>query len=229
MKLNKDSKKVWIDYFPLTVTAIALIVLGIIFEQKFIKLCPTLISLVVMLLSAHANRFAFLLGGCNSLLYSIGYIMEKLYPSALSAILISFPFQIASFILWSKNQTKDKEVRVKKMNKKAAIITSILSVASWIIFYFIYERLGTSNLILDNTTFVLGIITTVLSMLRYKEFVYLSAINLIIDTIKWGIITIGNIANITYLIYSFYALYRQIQATYTWETLYKTQNNVTLK
>ena len=226
MSKQNNVKKFWIDYFPLLITAIALIVLGIIFKQKFIKLLPTLTSLVVLLLSAHANRFTFLLGGFNALVYSIGYIMEKLYPSAVSAIAISFPLQMASFILWSKNQTKDKTVRVNRMNKKTAVITTLSSMIAWTISYFIYKQLGSSSLILDNTTFVLGIITTVLSMLRYIEFVYISAISLTIDTLKWGIIATGNPANVTYLIFSIYALYRQFQGIRTWQALYKTQTTL---
>lgn len=224
MEKKLDAKKFWLDLFPILVTGIALVVLGIVFKQKFIKLLPTLVSLLVMLLSAKANRFTFLFGGLNAVVYAIGYFMEGLYPSMVSALAISFPFQIASFILWSKNQTEAKQVRVRRLNAKGGILAAVASVVFWIICYFIYKQLGTTSLILDNTTFVLGILTTVLSMLRYIEYTFISPISLIISIVMWIDLSVSNIANITYVIYTVYALFRQIQATVTWIKLYREQH-----
>ncbi len=224
MKEKITAKKFWLDLFPIILTGLALIVLGIVFKQKFIKLLPTLVSLIVMLLSAHANRFTFILGGLNAIVYAIGYFMEGLYPSVVSALCISFPFQIASFILWSKNQTKTKQVRVQRLTAKGGILTAIASVAFWIICYFIYKQMGTTSLILDNTTFVLGILGTVLSMLRYIEYTFIGPISSFISIVMWIELSINNIANITYVIYTVYALYRQLQATCTWIRLYRSQN-----
>ena len=44
-------------------TAILIIVFSIIRKQSFLKTLPTLVTLIVQLLLARANRFAFLLGG----------------------------------------------------------------------------------------------------------------------------------------------------------------------
>ena len=74
------------------------------FGQKFIKVLPVVVSLFVVLLSAHANRYTFLIGAVNSVIYSVGYIMERLYASVASALLLSFPIQIVSFVLWKKRR-----------------------------------------------------------------------------------------------------------------------------
>jgi nicotinamide riboside transporter PnuC len=94
------------DLLPLFITATLLIGFGIYFEQKFIKLLPTLISLVVYLLSAHLNRYSFLLATVNSCIYAIGFAMENLYASVASALITTVPTSIVSFVLWSKNQIK---------------------------------------------------------------------------------------------------------------------------
>ena len=76
---------------------ILILVAGIITRQMFIKLLPSLISVAVYLLSARVSRFAFLVGGLNSVLYAAGFLMEGVYGSFLSAILFPFPFRSILF------------------------------------------------------------------------------------------------------------------------------------
>lgn len=216
-------KKIITELLPIVITGVLLIVCGIVFKQKFIKLLPTLVSLVVMILSARVNRFAFLLGGLNSVLYSVGYFMERLYPSAISALAFSFPIQIVSFILWSKNQTEKKEVKVRCLNKKSGSVLLLASVVGWIVSFLIYRELGTKSLVLDNTIFVLGIVITVMQMLRFVESPFLNLISLLVGIIQWTILTVENIANINYLIYNVYCFYFAFIAIFEWLRLYRTQ------
>ena len=106
MKLKK--RNLFIDYIPMLLTAILIIVFSFMRKQTLLKTLPTLITLVVQLLLARANRFAFLLGGANAVIYGISYLDEGLYFSMISAILISAPIQIYSFFNWSKKQTGAK-------------------------------------------------------------------------------------------------------------------------
>jgi len=184
---------------------------------------PTLISLVVMLLNARVSRFAFLVGGLNSVLYSIGYFMERLYPSAVSALAFSFPIQIVSFILWSKNRTEKKEVKVRRLNKRSGAVLLGCTTVGWIVCFFIYRALDTKSLVLDNTIFVLGIVVTVMQMLRYVEAPLLNPISLLVGIIQWTILTVENSANANYLIYYVYCFYFGILSIISWISLYKRQ------
>lgn len=216
-------KKIITELLPIVITGILLIVCSIIFKQKFIKLLPTLVSLVVMILSARVSRFAFLLGGLNSALYSVGYFMERLYPSAVSALAFSFPIQIASFILWSKNQTEKKEVKVRRLTKKSGSIVLLCTVIGWIGSFLVYRELGTKSLVLDNTLFVLGIVITIMQMLRFVESPFLNVISLSVGIVQWTVLTIENTANINYLIYYVYCFYFSIVAIFEWIRIYKGQ------
>ncbi|MBR2466218.1 MAG: nicotinamide mononucleotide transporter [Clostridia bacterium] len=220
---KRASKKIFTELFPIAITGILLIACSIVFKQKFIKLLPTLVSLIVMLLSARVSRFAFLLGGLNSALYSVGYFMERLYPSAVSALAFSFPIQIASFILWSKNQTEKKEVKVRRLNKKSGSVLLVASVAGWIVSFLVYRELGTKSLVLDNTIFVLGILITVMQMLRFIESPFLNVISLMVGIVQWTVLTIENTANINYLIYHVYCFYFAVVAIFEWIRIYKGQ------
>lgn len=223
-----NCKKFLLETLPLIITAITLIVLGIVLKQKFIKLLPTLVSLIVYVLIARVNRFAFLVGGLNSIIYAIGYYIEGVYASMASALIYSFPFQIASFILWNKNKTKDNEVKVRRMNLKITIIVIISSIAIWISGYFIYGAVGSKSLILDNTLFVLGLVITILQMFRFMESSFLSPISNVMNITMWIILSVENIANITYVIYLIFALYCQIRSLIKWIYLYKQQKQLTV-
>ena len=54
------------------------------------KTLPTIVTLFVQLLMMSANRYAFLLGGCNSVIYGIVYFMEGVPFSGISALVLSF-------------------------------------------------------------------------------------------------------------------------------------------
>ena len=55
----------------LAVTAILITVTGILFRQNFLHILPLYVSLVVGILQSRANRYACLLGGLNSILYTV--------------------------------------------------------------------------------------------------------------------------------------------------------------
>jgi hypothetical protein len=70
---------------------------------------------------------------------------------------------------------------------------------------------------------VLGLIITLMQMLRYLEAQYLNICTYVLSIVQWTILTVENIANINYLIGATYSLYCQIIAMYNWLRLYKTQ------
>ena len=93
----KFLQKYWLAV--LTVICAALITwTGIQFQQPFLRMLPLYISLCVGMLQSRASRYASLVGGLNSLVYTFVYISLGLYASALYAIAVSFPLQIATFL-----------------------------------------------------------------------------------------------------------------------------------
>ena len=222
-KNEKDLKNKILQYLPIAIAGPLLITLGIVFEQKLIMLLPTIVSLVVGLLVSRVSRYMFLIAGANCVLYSVGYYMNGLYGTALSALAISFPASMVSFVLWSKNQTKTKEVVVRRFNKKSGFIFAVAVVLFWIASYFVYKALDTKTLVFETTVFVLGITITFMQMLRFVETPFFNAASSVISTVQWLIITIESISNINYLIYNVYYLYCVTVSIFKGIQLYKQQ------
>ena len=169
---------------PILITAAAITAAGLWFHQNFFRILPLYVSLFVMILSAQVNRYAFLLGGLNSILYAAVYFAYGLYGMAAYALLVSFPIQIVSFLRWKKHAYRSS-VELKKLTGKQA---------------------GAAYVLLDNTVTLFGICISFLQMFAFLEYTYLM--------IPSGLVTLAlsirmlpeHPEQIAYLIYSIYSL-----------------------
>ena len=220
MKLKK--RNLFIDYIPMLLTATLIIVFSVIRQQTFIKTLPTLVTLVVQILLSRANRFGFLLGGTNALIYGISYFDEGLYFSMISAVLISAPIQIYSFFNWSKKQIRANRTELTTLNTKARIIMLVVTLAAWLTVFFGFSGLFKSAQLpaFDSFSFVAGTIVSLLAAFRFIESQYLSAFSCCMAIIMWIIICSRNPSNINYLIISVYNLFMIIKAAINWTRQY---------
>ena len=191
------------------ITFSAILITGIVFEQEFWKMLPLFISLVVMLLQAKVNRYAYLLGGLNSILYAIAYFSMGIRESALSALLMSFPLQIITFILWQR-KTQGNVTKLRKLNTVSIISIVAAFALSWIVMYLWFphdETASTLTVVMDTTTTLLGFVTTTLTLLRFREYVVAQIIATPLNLAMHIILMVnGNTANITYVIYTLYTI-----------------------
>lgn len=215
LKITK--KELLIDYLPTVLTGIVMIVFAIIKEQTFFRTLPTLISLVVMLMSARANRFAFLLGASNCVLYTISYFDQQIYFSAASALLVSLPIQIVSFFLWQKHKTSKTQSSLIRMKTWQIILSVAAVLLAWSGCYFGLARFfGGNSPELDTLLFVLGILVSVLVALRFVEGQYFNIVSCVVSLCMWITICIKTPENVNYLIIAAYNLFRVIQAAVIW-------------
>ena len=214
-------RKSFTEYLPMAAVAVLIIVFAIKEEQAFYKTLPTLVTLVVQILQIHANRYGFLLGGCNAALYGIGFLSEGLYFSAASSILFSFPMQIWSFFQWRKNSV-GQEVRLRRM--KPLVLGGIMvgMLLSWVGCVLFLGPLfeGAAYPSLDAYGFVSGIVVTVLMAIRFLETQYLNLIANVVALVMWILITLEKPANINFLIISAYNLALTVKGCFIWTKQY---------
>ena len=217
MKLKK-----LIDNYLLTLAAAVLIVVfAILREQSFLKTLPTLVTLVVQLLLVRANRYAFLLGGTNALLYAISYYTEGLYFSLISALAISVPLQFYSFFVWSRRRERPgRGLRI--LGVKWLSVTLIATLAAWLICYFLLGGLfeTASYPLLDSYLFAASITVSLLSAWQFVESQFLSVLSCCLSLGLWIALTLRNPANVNYVIIAAYNLYRITQAAVAWTRRY---------
>ena len=207
------------------VTGIAILVAGILCKQEFFLMVPLFISLFVMAFQSDANRIGLLIGAVNAVIYTATYIYIGVYGSAASAFLFSFPIQLASFFNWKKNSYKNTVIFKKMTSKQRFLFLSALLLA-WVISSAVLIHFKYEYAILDSISFLLGLITPVLTMLAYIEYTYLWIVSAFIGLLLNVQMVINDYKQTTYLIYGIYALYCVIGAFITVRKFYKEQQEL---
>lgn len=189
----------------LGITAVAIAATAVIFKQSVIRILPLFVSLFIMLLQTRANRFAYLLGGGNAILYTIAFFSLGLYGSALYALCVSCPLQIITFIRWSKRAYGNSTI-LHRLTNKQRLCWLTGGMAVWLLLYLILSACGSQYLILDNTVTIIGIIATIFSMLALIEFQFLQLASGIVSCVLYTTMLRDEPAQVTYLIYTAYSL-----------------------
>ena len=204
------------------VVFVALLVSGILTGQLFIKMLPCFISLAVLFFSANANRFAYLLGGINSLIYCIGYYLEGLYGSVLQSVIAGFLFQILIFFRWKKHAV-EKSTKLREFSWPVRIVTVAATLlASWG-FSLLLNLVNGNNTVLDSMVFIVGLVGTALIYFGYVDQWIFTAICGVVSLAIWCVRISDDIAAITYLIYSVYNLIKIAEGAYKWHRICKIQ------
>ena len=222
MKQNVNHKKIWLEWVPMGVCAVAILVCAFVFGQKWYKVLPTLNTLVILLLSARVDRRSFLLGGLNAALYGIGYLGEGLYFSVINCLLVSMPLQVFSFFNWKKH-ADGNSTKLRTLGWKGEILVISSTVIGCLLchWFLLPFFTGEKQAALDIFLFVIGLVITVLSMLRYVEAPYYNLISSAANLTMWTLICAGNIADLNYLIMAAYSLFRVVQSVVTWTKQYQ--------
>lgn len=219
-------KRILLEYLPMSLTFIGIVTCAIIFKQAFIKTLPVCFSLIIGLLTSRANRIAFLFGATNCLIYIVGYYMEGVYGSMISAG-FSAVVQTATFFSWKKKAYKQAtEFRV--LRGKNRIILALALICAWGIASFILFNASGKEYILDGLILILGFALPVMQMFALIDALPLNIISVGLSLIMWLRIIVldGVIANTTYLISVTYSLYMTIRMAKKWIALYKEQQSI---
>ena len=223
--MNKlfTKKFVFFEFLPILITFGCILGFGIYYKQMFIKLLPVCISLCVMLLNSRANRWGFLVGGLNSIIYAVGYALEGLFGTMISALfgaVISF----VSFFTWKKRAYGSATV-FRRMKPKYEILLCLGFAAAWATASLVLRHMGGTEYILDGFNLPLGIIIPILTMFAFVETLPLNVANVCVSLTLWiRIVAAGNPANVTYLIYSIYGVYMTLRMVKRWIVLYREQH-----
>ncbi len=209
--------------FIVAVTFVLILVTSIIFKQKFVVIFPVFISLFIMAFQADANRYAYLAGGLNAVIYTGIYVYLGLYASAASALLFSFPMQLITFINWKK-KSYENSTMFKKMSAKVRIVVSVLFILCFAVLYIGLKAMGSDYAILDNVSTLVGIMVTVLTMLAFIEYSYLWILSGILQIVLNVQVMMNNQPeHITYVIFSVYCFYCIVLAFINVRKLYAKQ------
>jgi nicotinamide riboside transporter PnuC len=132
--------------------------------------------------------------------------------------------QIISFINWKRNSKDKFGTQFKKLPLKRLILLLVLLIPAWLCAYY-----GLSAFIsgyfpmIDSLAFVLGLVVTVLSMLRFIEAPYINLVSCSINIVLWTLISIESPNNINFLFISIYNFIMVSESAVVWTKKYISQ------
>lgn len=197
---------------------------GILFHQSVFNILPLYISLLVSRMLSRVNRLAFLIGAINSVWYCLVYCGMGLYASAAYALLFSFTMQMGTYFMWHKRPSGQATV-FRKLKGIQRVLGVLLLVAVWLGLYLVMPDTGAKYRGLDILSSLLGVATSLLTMLAFQEYTVLSIAGQVNALMLYTCMMRDNPAQITYLIYTLYSAYCQIVAFGRVRYLYKQQTS----
>lgn len=220
---NSDKFKVSPMFLLLILTAAAITVTGIIFHQRLYRIIPLYVSLFIGMMQSRANRYANLIGAGNAILYGVVNIHFKMYASAASAILISSPLQLLTFLRWNKHKYK-KSTTFRRLSVKQRILAAIGFLCISVLVYLMLSTADSGYRTLDTLTSLLGILISVLMLLSYMEYTWLQLPSSILSIVTHVVVTLDHPEQITYVLYSVYTLICMVLQCFTVQRLYTEQH-----
>ena len=200
----------------------AVLTAGILTEERIITMLPLFASLFIMMYQSEANRFAYLGGGLNCILYGVVYLYVGLYASAVSTLLISMPLQIFTFLRWSKRPS-GKSTVFRKLSPKQILFVVVCYAVAWVVCYFALDKSGAGYIALDNTATLLGILVSILTALAYIEYTYLWVVSALLGLGLSVAVMIDNPGYVTHVIYGVYSCVCVLIAARNVHRIYKAQ------
>ncbi len=205
MQKKELQTKKWVMPVLLGAAFVLITVSGILVRQNILFLMPLYISLVVATFNSRVSRYGSLLGGINSVFYAAVYLYYGLYANALYALTMSCPLQLITFFRWKKRPWGHSTV-FRKMSAKQRVLTLTGFAAAWVLVHLALKALGSSYLFIDTFSTLIGLLTTLLTMLAYAEYTWIMLPNALVTTITYCAMTRDNPEQLPYVIYSLYGL-----------------------
>ena len=170
--------------FPLEIILITLI--AIYMKDKTAALISAICGICATITAGKGKISCYMFGMISNICYAYISFKTQLWGHLCLNMLYYFPMQFVGISKWKKHMKQDKqEIYKTKLSDKERIIYSILGLIAIIILYFILQKFGDSNSIMDSMTTVLSVIAFILTVKRCIEQWYLWSVVNISSVIIW--------------------------------------------
>jgi len=170
--------------FPLEIILITLI--SIYMKDKTAALISAICGICATITAGKGKISCYMFGMISNICYAYISFKTQLWGHLCLNMLYYFPMQFVGISKWKKHMKQDKqEIYKTKLSDKERIIYSVFGLISIILLYFILQKFGDSNSIMDSMTTVLSVIAFILTVKRCIEQWYLWSVVNISSVIIW--------------------------------------------
>lgn len=128
-------------------------------------------GVICIFFTAKANISNFVFASVNTVVYAVYLVYWHIWGTALLEILFYIPMNSISWYFWARH--RDREITRKTKSKRLTMlwnsVCAVVVVVSALIYHAVLVKIGGEVAWFDAFTLSIGILATILELLRYRE------------------------------------------------------------
>jgi nicotinamide mononucleotide transporter PnuC len=159
-----------------------------IFDGKeYLTFFASLIGVTSLIFCAKGNPFGQVLMIVFGTIYGFISYGFKYYGEMITYMCMTVPMAVISLVSWLRNPFKGKhsEVTVNRIGKREIAFMLVMSAVASVIFWFILDTFGTSNLLPSTASVTTSFIAAYLTFRRSPFFDFAYALNDVVLIVLW--------------------------------------------
>lgn len=128
-------------------------------------------GVICIFFTAKANISNFVFASVNTVVYAVYLVYWHIWGTALLEILFYIPMNFISWYFWARH--RDREITQKTKSKRLTVlwnsVCAVVVVVSALIYHAVLVKIGGEVAWFDAFTLSIGILATILELLRYRE------------------------------------------------------------
>lgn len=128
-------------------------------------------GVICIFFTAKANISNFVFASVNTVVYAVYLVYWHIWGTALLEILFYIPMNFISWYFWARH--RDREITRKTKSRRLTVlqngVCAVVVVASALIYHAVLVKIGGEVAWFDAFTLSIGILATILELLRYRE------------------------------------------------------------
>lgn len=128
-------------------------------------------GVICIFFTAKANISNFVFASVNTVVYAVYLVYWHIWGTALLEILFYIPMNFISWYFWARH--RDREITQKTKSKRLTAlwnsVCAVVVVVSALIYHAVLVKIGGEVAWFDAFTLSIGILATILELLRYRE------------------------------------------------------------
>lgn len=211
----------------------ALSALGVTFlfflvpEKNPLTLVATLFGVTSLIFTAKGHVSGQILALVFCVLYAAVSLTFRYYGEAITYMLMTFPSDLVSTIVWLKNPAENgkREVKIEHLNVKKSFITLFLTAAATFIFYFVLKALGTANLGISTVSISTSMIASIFTIMRLPYYALGYTANDIVLILMWILASVENSVYVPMVLNFVIFLINDLYGFVSWKKIRRSQEN----
>ena len=128
-------------------------------------------GVICIFFTAKANISNFLFATVNTIVYAVYLVYWHIWGTAMLEILFYIPMNFVSWYFWAKHRDEviTRKTKARRLKLSHNVFCTGIVIISAVIYHAVLVKLGGAVAWFDAFTLSIGIIATILELLRYRE------------------------------------------------------------